>query len=136
MAFEMARALSHERAHFAPRMSERLNALMAEGMAIHGDTHAAGLLQTLAWRGRMDALFDRHDVLITPSATGEAPAGLGATGDPMFCRSWSLLGLPCVHLPVAQSQHGLPIGLQLVGRHGQDHQLLAVAQWVHERLTR
>ena len=136
MAFEMARALSHERAHFAPRMSERLNALMAEGMAIHGDTHAAGLLQTLAWRGRMDALFDRYDVLITPSATGEAPAGLGATGDPMFCRSWSLLGLPCVHLPVAQSQHGLPIGLQLVGRHGQDHQLLAVAQWVHERLTR
>jgi Asp-tRNA(Asn)/Glu-tRNA(Gln) amidotransferase A subunit family amidase len=28
----------------------------------------------------------------------------------------------------------LPVGLQLVGRFGQDHRLLAAAQWVHERL--
>jgi Asp-tRNA(Asn)/Glu-tRNA(Gln) amidotransferase A subunit family amidase len=44
------------------------------------------------------------------------------------------LGLPSVHLPFTTGQNGLPVGLQLVGRFGQDHQLLAAAQWVNERL--
>ena len=69
-------------------------------------------------------------------ASGEAPAGIAATGDPLFCRDWTLLGLPCIHLPFSRGHLGLPMGLQLVGRRGQDHQLLACAQWVHERLTR
>ena len=85
---------------------------------------------------RIDALFDRIDVLIAPSATGEAPVGIDATGDPLFCRGWTLLGLRCVHLPFTTGQHGLPIGLQVVGRFGDDHRLLAAAKWVHDRLLR
>jgi Asp-tRNA(Asn)/Glu-tRNA(Gln) amidotransferase A subunit family amidase len=136
MAFEMARALSHERLRHRDRLSERLQALLDEGMAISGASHGANLARTADWRLRIDALFERHDVLLTPSATGEAPEGIAATGDPLFCRSWSLLGLPCVHLPFTTGAKGLPIGLQLVGRHGDDHKLLAAARWVHERLTR
>ncbi len=136
MAFEMARALSHERLAHSERMSERLRDLMNEGMAISGEIQANNLNTTAQWRLKIDALFERHDVLLTPSAIGEAPAGTSATGDPMFCRSWSLLGLPSVHLPFFTGSHGLPIGLQLVGRFGQDHQLLAAAHWVHQRLTR
>jgi Asp-tRNA(Asn)/Glu-tRNA(Gln) amidotransferase A subunit family amidase len=136
MAFEMARALSHERVQHRNRLSARLVALMDEGMAISGTRHAANLALTAAWRWRMDALFERHDVLLIPSATGEAPAGIEATGDPLFCRSWTLLGLPSVHLPFTRGSKGLPIGLQLVGRHGEDHRLLAAAHWVHERLLR
>ena len=135
MAFEMARALSHERLRHRARLSERLQALLDEGMAISGASHAANLAHTADWRLRIDALFERHDVLLTPSATGVAPEGM-ATGDPLFCRSWSLLGLPCVHLPFTTGAKGLPIGLQLVGRFGADHKLLAAAHWVHERLTR
>ncbi len=136
MAFEMAHALSHERLRHRARLSERLVALLDEGMAICGATHAANLARVAHWRLRIDTLFERHDVLLTPSATGEAPLGLAATGDPLFCRSWSLLGLPCVHLPFTTGAKGLPVGLQLVGRQGQDHRLLAAAHWVHERLTR
>lgn len=136
MAFEMARALSHERIHHRQHLSTRLNALFDEGMAISGTTHTANLARTAGWRLRIDALFGQHDVLLTPSTTGEAPQGIAATGDPLFCRSWTLLGLPCVHLPFATGSHGLPVGLQLVGRHGEDHRLLAAAHWVHERLTR
>lgn len=135
MAFEMARALSHERIHHRERLSTRLNSLLDEGMAISGATHAANLARTARWRLRIDALFGQHDVLLTPSATGEAPEGIVATGDPLFCRSWTLLGLPCVHLPFATGSHGLPVGLQLVGRHGEDNRLLAAAHWVHQRLT-
>lgn len=136
MGFEMARALSHERLRHRSSLSERLLALLDEGMTISGATHTANLALTAQWRQRIDALFDQHDVLLTPSATGEAPVGIAATGDPLFCRSWTLLGLPSVHLPFASGRHGLPVGLQLIGRHGQDHLLLAAAHWVHERLTR
>jgi len=136
MAFEMARALSHERLRHRERLSKRLVALLDEGMDIGGATHAANLARTADWRLRIDTLFERHDVLLTPSATGEAPAGITATGDPLFCRSWSLLGLPSVHLPFTTGSLGLPIGLQLVGHHGDDHKLLAAAHWVHQRLTR
>jgi Asp-tRNA(Asn)/Glu-tRNA(Gln) amidotransferase A subunit family amidase len=134
MAFEMARALSHERLQHRARLSERLLALLDEGMAISGEQHAANLAHTAAARRCIDTLFDRFDVLLAPSTGGEAPAGIAATGDPLFCRGWTLLGLPCVHLPFARGSQGLPMGLQLVGRRGQDHHLLAIAQWVHERL--
>ena len=135
MGFEMARALSFERLHYRDGLSEALRALLDAGMAITGATQAAHLSRVHEWRLRIDALFERHDVLLTPSATGIAPEGT-ATGDPLFCRSWSLLGLPSVHLPFATGSLGLPVGLQLVGRFGEDHKLLAAAHWVHERLTR
>ena len=133
MTFEMARALSHERIHHRDRLSAPLNSLLDDGMAMTGARHAEQLSTVAHWRLRIDALFERHDVLLTPSTTGIAPEGT-ATGDPLFCRSWSILGLPSVHLPFTTGQKGLPVGLQLVGRFGQDHQLLAAAQWVHERL--
>jgi Asp-tRNA(Asn)/Glu-tRNA(Gln) amidotransferase A subunit family amidase len=136
MAFDMARALSHERLCHRDRLSGRLRALFDEGVAIPGARHAAHLAQTADAQRRVDAMFDRFDVLLAPSASGEAPHGTDATGDPLFCRGWTLLGLPCIHLPFTTGKHGLPVGLQLVGRFGDDHRLLAVAQWVHERLTR
>ena len=135
MTFEMARALSHERVHHRERLSAPLNSLLDDGMAITGEQHAAQLSTVTSWRQRIDALFTRHDVLLCPSNTGIAPEGT-ATGDPLFCRSWSILGLPSVHLPFTTGQKGLPVGLQLVGRFGQDHQLLAAAHWVFERLKR
>jgi Asp-tRNA(Asn)/Glu-tRNA(Gln) amidotransferase A subunit family amidase len=136
MAFEMSRALTHERLCHSERLSERLRALLDQGLAISGEEHAAHLARTAMARRRINVLFDRFDVLIAPSAIGEAPAGIAATGDPLFCRAWTLLGLPCVHLPFTHGSHGLPIGLQLIGRHGDDHRLLAFAQWVHEKLVR
>ncbi len=136
MAFEMARALSHERLRHRERLSERLRALFDEAVLIPGALHAMHLAQAADAQRRVDAMFDRFDVLLAPSATGEAPAGTTATGDPLFCRGWTLLGLPCIHLPFRTGTRGLPVGLQLVCRFGDDHRLLAIAQWVHERLTR
>ena len=134
MAYEMARSLSHERLRHRDALSPALQTLLDTGMTIGGAQHAENLRRTAEWRLRIDALFERHDVLLTPSTTGAAPEGLAATGDPMFCRSWSLLGLPAVHLPVLRNARGLPMGLQLVGRMGEDHKLLAAARQIHEKL--
>ncbi len=134
-AHETARSLSHERLHHRERLSPPLQALIADGLAVSGEAHAHNLLLLADARHQAAALFDKCDVLMAPSTLGEAPAGLDSTGDPLFCRSWTLLGLPCVHLPFARGSTGLSVGLQLVGAYGDDHRLLAAAHWIHQRLT-
>ena len=135
-AFETARSLSHERLHHAQQLSLPLQALIADGLAISGENHARNLQATVIARQHAAALFNTHDVLLAPSSIGEAPAGLGGTGDPLFCRTWTLLGLPCIHLPFTNGKTGLPIGLQLVCAYGDDHRLMAAAHWVHARLQK
>ncbi len=135
-AYETARSLSHERLHLRDQLSLPLQSLIADGLGISGEAHARHLLALADARRHVPALFKTCDVLLAPSTLGEAPAGLATTGDPLFCRSWTLLGLPCVHLPFARGSTGLPVGLQLVGAYGDDHRLLAAAHWIHQRLTR
>ena len=134
--FETARSLRHEHQHHAHQLSASLLTLLEDGMRISGETHAQNLLAVAQQRHVAAELFVDHDVLLAPSALGEAPAGLETTGDPLFCRGWTLLGLPCIHLPFTHGRQGLPVGLQLVGRFADDHRLLAAAHWVHQRLTR
>lgn len=135
-AYETARSLCHERLYHRDQLSAPLQALIDGGLAISGEAHAQNLLATARARRQVQALFGAHDVLLAPSSIGEAPGGLDGTGDPLFCRTWTLLGLPCVHLPFTRGRTGLPLGLQLVGAYGDDHRLLAAAHWVHARLSR
>jgi Asp-tRNA(Asn)/Glu-tRNA(Gln) amidotransferase A subunit family amidase len=74
------------------------------------------------------------DVLVTPSAPGEAPAGLEWTGDPAFNFIWTSLHVPCVTVPVGTGPNGLPLGIQIVGRCGEDRAVLAWARWVEAAL--
>lgn len=134
MAFDLARSLADERGRHPKQLSDSLTALLATGQQIPHDRHYANLQLVQAARGMVSAAFGGHEVLLAPSAVGEAPATLSQTGDPVFGRIWTLLGLPCVHLPFFTGQTGMPVGLQLVGRAGEDKVVLRVAQWLLERL--
>ncbi|MGB6622847.1 MAG: amidase, partial [Xanthobacteraceae bacterium] len=81
-----------------------------------------------------DAMAD-FDVILTPSAPGAAPAGLGATGNPMFNRLWTLMGAPCVNVP-GLSDNRLPLGIQIVGRFGRDRLALEAALFVEQAIKR
>ncbi len=133
MAFDLARSLAHERLRHPGRLSEWLGQLLRQGMEIDVDRHRANLHKAAAARAAADSLFGDADAVLAPSAIGEAPAR-EQTGDPVFGRVWTLLGLPCIHLPFATGRTGLPVGLQLVGRHGDDRALLRMAAWVLPRL--
>ncbi len=85
-------------------------------------------------RRTLTEVFTDCDVLLAPSAPGAAPAGLKTTGDPLFCRIWTLLRVPCVNIPVAAAANGLPVGLQVIGAFGGDAQTLAAAHWLHQTL--
>ena len=76
------------------------------------------------------AAMEGLDVLVTPSAPGEAPAGIEWTGDPAFNFIWTSLHVPCVTVPAGMGRNGLPLGIQIVGREGDDRAVLAWAQWV------
>jgi len=85
-------------------------------------------------RAVVDALFSDIDVILTPPAKGEAPAGLDHTGDATFNLIWTYLWMPCVTLPFTRGPSGLPVGIQLVGRQHEDERLLAAAAWVQGAL--
>lgn len=79
-------------------------------------------------RPAFDRLFGRGlDVILTPSAPGEAPEGLHTTGSAMFQSMWTLLHVPCVAIPVGRGPKGLPVGVQVVGPRMTDMRLLGVA---------
>jgi Asp-tRNA(Asn)/Glu-tRNA(Gln) amidotransferase A subunit family amidase len=50
-------------------------------------------------------------------------------------RMWTLLHLPCVGVPAGRGPCGLPVGLQVVGRAGDDARVLAAAAWIEAQLV-
>jgi amidase len=88
---------------------------------------------------RMRPFFERHDLLLTPvmavpPVRAGAWEGLGAVRTLLgmvmaypFALEWNLTGQPAISVPVGRSGDGLPIGMQLVGRHGEEATLLGVA---------
>jgi len=135
MAVEASQALKNERQRHADALGRKLHELFADADACSPEAYRSALKQAEECRRQMLPIFSRHQVLISPSATGEAPAGLEATGDPVFNRIWTMLHLPCISLPVGTGQKGLPIGLQAVGEAGGDVRLLVFAEWIHSRLV-
>jgi Asp-tRNA(Asn)/Glu-tRNA(Gln) amidotransferase A subunit family amidase len=111
-------------------LSQPLRSLMEEGQQITAVDYLAALDRRAALSHALDQLFESYDAVITPAAPAEAPAGLGSTGNPAFNGLWTLCGVPAVSLPLLQGPKGLPVGVQLVGRRGDDARLLRTARWL------
>ncbi len=135
MGFDLVRSLAHERLHHADALSPGLREVLAAGQQVSLEQYRAALQLAQAARAMVSSAFGEHEVMLAPSAVGEAPATRGQTGDPVFGRVWTLLGLPCVHLPFYQGASGMPVGLQVIGRHGEDKVALRVAGWLMPRLA-
>jgi Asp-tRNA(Asn)/Glu-tRNA(Gln) amidotransferase A subunit family amidase len=135
MNSESARALGWELAHHADQLTEGLRERMAFGL---NQTEAAirtayGVFETTQ-RAFPDAM-DGLDILVTPAAPGEAPKGIGWTGEPAFNSIWTSLHVPCVTVPAGFGPNGLPLGIQIVGRAGEDKAVLAWARWVEAAIA-
>jgi Asp-tRNA(Asn)/Glu-tRNA(Gln) amidotransferase A subunit family amidase len=135
MTYEMARSLAYEWHAHRQQLSQRLQDLIAAGLALPRERYDAAVTLARNARRSTDELFSRANVLLAPSTAGEAPAGLDATGDPLFNRMWTLLHTPCVHLPFTHGPRGLPVGLQVVGAVGADKQTLLCADYLMHKLN-
>lgn len=129
MLSEMSRSLLFEHVHYPKKLSSKLSLQIVEGAAISCEQYAKDIHHAIKAKASVKELFDDEiDILITPSAIGEAPTMKEGTGDPIFCRGWTLLGLPCININVASGPNGLPVGIQLIAGPGKDHFLLSAAR--------
>jgi Asp-tRNA(Asn)/Glu-tRNA(Gln) amidotransferase A subunit family amidase len=135
MNYESARALAWEYLHHAAELSDALRQRLDEGWAVSREAYDGARRAASLARREMAEPMRGVDFLLTPAASGEAPATLRSTGTSVFNRAWTLLGLPCVTLPSGVGPGGLPLGVQLVGRRDEDMRLLAWANWASRSLS-
>ncbi|HTH59714.1 MAG TPA: amidase [Paraburkholderia sp.] len=127
LAVEAYRVLGDVGARAPALVSEHMHRLLSEGEAMPLERYQQALLLQAQVRSQSAALMQGCDALVTLPASGEAPYGLGDTGDARFCAPWSLMGAPALSLPSGWSDANLPLGFQVVGAFGDDAKLLRVA---------
>ena len=134
LVYEMARALAYEITNHRARVSPMLLERVDSGATMPYAQYAKAMAYAAECRRRLRDLAGEADAILTPSATGEAPLGLGSTGNTAMNRLWTLLHGPCVTVPAGDGPAGLPMGIQIVGLSGEDARTLAVAKWVEGAL--
>lgn len=92
-----------------------------------------------AEQARLNAIFDDHDVLITPVMGGTAlpvrrwegkgalQTVLGMSRFYPYCVPWNHLGNPAMAVPFGFSAEGMPLSIQVIGRPGDEATLLSLA---------
>jgi amidase len=127
-----------ERVERPSRLQRRTKGFARMGRAIPG--------RVLDWARREDDwsryrdFFDRHDVLLMPvnavppwragewEGLGAVRTMLGqAQAQPVFTGEWNLTGQPAISVPGGTSDDGMPVGVMMVGRHGDESTLLGLA---------
>lgn len=106
--------------------SPKLRALIEAGMLIPGVSYLRAQQVRRGAIMAMTTLFKEVDLLATPATPTPAPEGLGWTGDPVFNAPFSTFGFPALTVPMGFAQSGLPMGLQLAGRHFEEAKVLQV----------
>jgi Asp-tRNA(Asn)/Glu-tRNA(Gln) amidotransferase A subunit family amidase len=130
MEVEMAHNLHRDYEQGGDKLSGQLRQLIERGRECKAIDYARAVAGIDPLNAALAAVFDEFDAILAPATPGEAPRGLASTGNPVFCTIWTYLGVPAVTLPLLRSAAGLPLGVQLVGRRGNDARLLRSARWL------
>ncbi|HSC01593.1 MAG TPA: amidase, partial [Burkholderiaceae bacterium] len=130
MEADIARNYRHDYDRGRDRMSASLRELIERGRQVRAVDYNDAVERIRVTASSFDELFDRCDVILTAATAGPAPRGLESTGSPAFCTLWTYAGMPAVTLPLLHADNGLPMGIQLVGRRGDDGRLLRTARWL------
>lgn len=116
--------------------SEKYREMAARGRSVPAARVASIVEKVGQLRRDAASLFERHDVVLMPAAAALPwPAHLaypefiagrpaGPRGHAVYTGWVNAAGLPALALPCDPSAEGLPIGLQLIGAHGADGELL------------
>jgi Asp-tRNA(Asn)/Glu-tRNA(Gln) amidotransferase A subunit family amidase len=128
---EQAQCFAFERLNHWAQLSPRLQGIVQAGLAVTPEQYDQAQAVVARCRAQLAEVFQDVDVLLAPSAAGAAPEGLDNTGDPLFCRIWTVLHTPAVNIPAGLAPNGLPVGLQVVGPVGADAFTLAAAHALH-----
>jgi Asp-tRNA(Asn)/Glu-tRNA(Gln) amidotransferase A subunit family amidase len=134
-SYERARATAWEWHNHRDLLSEPLQRTIAKGFGWEYGEYQAALKLAADCRRRLADIFQGTDAMIAPLTAGEAPADLASTGDHAFVGFWNLLHVPSFALPTHTGPNDMPVGIHLVGAHGDDANLSLVAKWFFDRVT-
>jgi amidase len=134
-AVEYSRALAPERRQSPENLSRAMVAILDGAATVSAQEHAADLQRLDELKVLINPVLAEFDLVLTPTADGEAPMGHESTGPMTFSILWQALGLPCLTMPALTGLNGLPIGLQIVGQRHHDLGLLARADWIWRALA-
>lgn len=136
-------------AKFGKRMDPVFLGFIERGKAFSTDDYRkAQIARTRLYR-RVQKLFDRYDVIVTPTVTRTALSadfealngqvmvegeenGLTRVGMSPYCYPFNLTGNPALAIPSGFASDGLPTSVQFIGRWYDDMNLLALAGLVEE----
>jgi Asp-tRNA(Asn)/Glu-tRNA(Gln) amidotransferase A subunit family amidase len=121
--------------NYPDRTSDHLKSAVKAGKALTAFDYLAARSLQEKLRAALTAEMSGVDAVLTVPAFGEAPEGLGSTGNAEYCAPWTLLGAPALSLPAGFGKNGLPLGIQIVGSYRQDLHLLRVAKWIEGALA-
>lgn len=145
----------HLHAKLGPLLAEHptsfkpsLEANIRAGESLTGADVARAYTQRTALSETMRRFFGDHDVLVLPTSQvppfpveQEFPETINGQPMPDYL-AWmrsayfiTVTGCPAISVPAGTTVDGLPVGIQLVARHGADRQLLEVAAAVEELLA-
>lgn len=117
---------------YGPRIRE----IVAEGRHVGSREVREALAERERLRQDVVNVLEPHDVLVTLVAPTTAPAVREGTGSSAFITPFTFVGLPSATVPTGLGPGGLPIGIQLIGKLGEEAALLAAAKWCEQRLGR
>jgi len=116
------------------KLSPVLCQTIEQGQKILAVDYNTALERVVEFDEAFDDIFVEYDAILTPAAVGEAQVFDDTTGNPVFCKLWTLCGTPAINLPVLQGPNGLPIGAQIVSQKGDDARLFRTARWLLNKL--
>lgn len=129
---ETAIAMADDYARGRATMNAWLQDTERAASALSAEDYRRALSTAATCRDALSPVFARCDVIMTPATAGEAPERLHGLDDPWFCPLWTMMHGPAVTFPVHQGPHGMPVGLQVVGRPGDDLRVLRIARWIDD----
>jgi Asp-tRNA(Asn)/Glu-tRNA(Gln) amidotransferase A subunit family amidase len=134
--FEAAQALAWEFDHHREALPPLLRAHLDAAQDIDAAAYDAARRVTHTARRALKTTFHEgaFDVILTLSAPGQAPQGFASTGDSRFNRLWTLMGVPCVTIPMPGDE--APLGVQVIAPFGEDGRALAAADFVERAVSR
>lgn len=124
MAVEVADNLTDRLGARVTEISPGAQAIVDQGQQCTAREYRRALAARDRAKAGAAALATAGPVVLAPSALGVAPLGLQFTGDPVMCRPWTLLGLPCANVPGFRRADGLPVGVQAIGLVPDDRRFL------------
>ena len=125
------------------KVSERLKNTLEKAEAMTPEIYQRFILQRAYIRQAHKMCAPVADAIITLSCPGPAPKWSGdtdgralvarPTGDPVFNFASSLMGAPCVTIPML-SIDNLPVGIQIMTQREEDAKATSYARWIHKNL--